>query len=205
MNTEVTMNTEKTKKVSTEKLKKFGAASSKAVKKIGKKSIIAVMAVFVIGVAVLLNFILMDSPSEIPELSGELVDASGLLSEGEEVLETGIADYFANIILNRQSARDEAMEVLMTVTDSETALDEVKSSAYSDMEQIANDIENEANIETLIQAKGFEQCIAVVNGDSASVIVRTDGLTPGEVAQISEIVYNETGILPTELKIIEKN
>ena len=47
--------------------------------------------------------------------------------------------------------------------------------------------------------------IAVVNGESASVIVKTDGLTPGEDAQISEIVYNETGIVPAQVKIIEKN
>ena len=97
------------------------------------------------------------------------------------------------------------MAVLKNVTESQTAVDEVKNSAYGDIQQIAGDIEREANIETLIEAKGFEQCIAVVNGESASVIVKTPGLTPGDVAQISEIVFNETGIVPNDLKIIERN
>ena len=81
----------------------------------------------------------------------------------------------------------------------------MRNSAYSDMQQIALDIEREAEIETLMNAKGFEECLAVVNGNTASVIVRTEGLTPGEVAQISEIVYLECGVLPEDLKIIEKN
>lgn len=185
-----------------EKLKK---SSKDALKKLGKKSIIATMAVFVIGIAILLNLILMDSSPKVPELGEELTDVASLLGDAAAVSDTTSEDYFANIILNRQSARDEAMEVLLNVTDSTTALEEVKTSAYSDIEQIALDIENEANIETLMQAKGFEQCIAVVNGNSASIIIGTEGLTPSEVAQISEIAYNEAGILPSELKIIEKN
>lgn len=188
------------------KFKEFKESSAKVVKKIGKKSIIAVMAVFVIGVAVLLNFILMEKPEPVPELGSNLSDVAGLLENSDGAEQTGTtSDYFANIVLNRQSARDEAMEVLMTVTDSTTAVEEVKSSAYNDIEQIASDIENEANIETLVQAKGFEQCIAVVNGKSASIIVKKDALTPGEVAQISEIAYEAAGILPSDLNIIVKN
>ena len=97
------------------------------------------------------------------------------------------------------------MSVLKTVTESDSAVEEVRNTAYDDIRQIASDIECEANIETLIEAKGFEQCIAIVNGSVASVIVKTPGLTPGELAQISEIVYNEAGIVPADLKIIERN
>lgn len=178
--------------------------TKKAVSKAGKRTVIATMAVFVIGIAVLLNLILIKDDGGITNLNDELSDVAGLLTDGSTE-EASDEDYFANIVLNRQSARDEAMEVLLSVTDSSTAIEEVKNSAYSDIEQIALDIENEANIETMILAKGFEQCIAVVNGNSANVIVKTDGLTPGEVAQISEIVYEECGILPNDLKIIEKN
>lgn len=187
------------------KLGEFKEKTKKAVSKAGKKTVIATMAVFVIGIAVLLNLILAGEGAKVGTLSDELADVAGLLEEESGVISTDSEEYFANIVLNRQSARDEAMAVLLSVTDSATAIDEVKNSAYSDMEQIALDIENEANIETMILAKGFEQCIAVVNGNSANVIVKTDGLTPGEVAQISEIVYEECGILPSELKIIEKN
>ncbi len=174
------------------------------VRRAGKKTVIATMAVIVIGVGVLLNYLLTNSAAKTAGLEEELVDVAKYLgADGGDVISDG--DYFANVLLNRQSARDEAMAVLKTVTESDTAVEEVKNSAYGDIKQIADDIEREADIESLIQAKGFEQCIAVVNGDSASVIVKTPGLTPGEVAQISEIVFNETGIVPTSLKIIERN
>lgn len=175
-----------------------------AVSKIGKKTVIASMAVLIVGVAILLNFLLMDKNTVAKDMSDDLADVSGLLAD-DGAAEASTDDYFANVVLNRQSARDEAMEVLKSVTGSESALEDVKTNAYNDIEKIAKDIEREANIETLIHSKGFEQCIAVVNGDSASVIVKTDGLTPGEVAQISEIVYTEAGIVPSSLKIIEKN
>ena len=61
------------------------------------------------------------------------------------------------------------------------------------------------HIETLIQAKGFEECIAVISEGKATIIVKSDGLLASEVAQINEIVYEASGILPTDLKIIEKN
>ena len=77
-----------------------------------------------------------------------------------------------------------------------------KEAAISDINRLALEIEMESNIETMVTAKGFDKCVAVINGDSANVIVSCDTLTPGEVAQISEIVYNQTGSLPAS--IIEK-
>ena len=84
------------------------------------------------------------------------------------------------------------------------ALEEAKEAALDDINRLALDIEREANIETLVLSKGFEQCVAVISDDSCNVIVKTTGLLPGDVAQISEIVYEQAGILPDNLKIIEK-
>ena len=108
------------------------------------------------------------------------------------------------MVLSRRQARDEAMEVLQGVVDSDSAVDQMKTDAMEDMRRIADEIALEANIESLIVSKGFEQCVAVLNGDSASVIVKSDGLLPNEVSQISEIVYEQAGVLPANLNIIEK-
>ena len=106
--------------------------------------------------------------------------------------------------LSRKQARDEAIEVLNTLANSDTATTEAKNNAIAGIEVIANCIENEANIESLIKAKGFEECVAVISENSASVIIKTsDSLAPNQIAQISEIVYEQSGILPTELNIIE--
>ena len=107
--------------------------------------------------------------------------------------------------LNRKQARDEAMEVLQAVADSQTALDEAKEAAWSDMTKLAADMEKETNIEAMILSKGFSQCIAVISNDTCNVIVESEGLNPGEVAQISEIVYEQAGIVPSNLKIVEKS
>lgn len=174
------------------KLKKAG--------RIGKKGIIAFCALLIVGVAVLLNFVLIDKSPAV-DMSDDLEKVSVLLDSDDG---DAFDDFFESAILNRQIARDEAIQVLQDVTDSTDAVEEVRSGAYSDIQQIAKDIESEANIEALIKSKGFETCIAVVNGTNASVIVKSEGLSAGEVAQISEIVWNEAGVLPTDLKIIEK-
>ena len=54
-------------------------------------------------------------------------------------------------------------------------------------------------------AKGFEQCVAIINDGMCTVIVMTEGLLPNQMAQINEIVYEQTGIKPVNVKYIEKN
>jgi hypothetical protein len=65
-------------------------------------------------------------------------------------------------------------------------------------------MEAEANIETLIMSKGFEQCVAVINGDAASIVVKSDGLIASQISQINEIVYEQAGISPMKITIIQK-
>ena len=66
-------------------------------------------------------------------------------------------------------------------------------------------MENEANIESLIVAKGFSQCVAVINDDKASVVVKSDtALTRAQLSQINEIVYTQAGITPENITIIQK-
>ncbi|MFR5889415.1 MAG: hypothetical protein ACLUFM_00095 [Lachnospiraceae bacterium] len=43
----------------------------------------------------------------------------------------------------------------------------------------------------------------MISGDSANIIVKSDGITPAQISQISEIVYEQAGIIPANLKIIE--
>lgn len=82
---------------------------------------------------------------------------------------------------------------------------DVKDEALGKMISIAGNIEIESNVETMVKAKGFEDCLAVVNGDNVNVVVKTSGLLTNEVAQIREIAMSETGFSPENIKIIEKN
>ena len=112
--------------------------------------------------------------------------------------------YFTLASLDRQRARDESLELLQEVVDSSETMPDAKNHALYDITQIASAIESETNIETLIKAKGFDDCLAVISGDNVNVIVKTTGLLTYEVAQIREIVMEELDIPADNIKIIEK-
>ena len=170
-------------------------------KKIGARNLIVICAVLLIGAAIVVNYILYSQPeTKNPQLDVDL-DNTNIQDTLDQDANT--SDYFSQTVLSRQQARDEALEVLQSVAQSSSALPEAVEAAHADIAQIAKDIENESKIETIIRAKGFEECIAVISDNQATVIVKTDGLLASQVAQINEIVYEQSGILPTNLKIIE--
>ncbi len=119
--------------------------------------------------------------------------------------ESDTQSYFASAIIDRERARGEALEVLVSITEDAAASESAKTEAYTQMERIANETSWEIDIENLVKAKGFEECVAIINEETANIVVSTEGLTPGEVAQIKEIVYLEASIQPKDIKIIEKN
>lgn len=169
--------------------------------KIGKRNLIIAGAVALIGAAVVLNFAIFggapsDGYSGYDEPSGVTDNGSGQLSASDT--------YFASAQVSRQRARDEAMEVLQSVVENEGAAEAVKTQALADLSKLAMSIEQEANIETLIMAKGFEKCVAVISDDTARIIVSGSGLTPAQIAQINEIVYEQAKIAPVNITITEK-
>ena len=165
--------------------------------KIGKRNLIILSVMLLIGVAVYLNYLWFYTPDKTPD---------GSLTAGTDgSVDTGAdaTDYFAAAALSRETARNESLEVLQTVVD--TAEGEEREEALAAMSQIALDIENEANVEALIKAKGYEQCVAVINGDTASIVVSCETeLDPAQVAAICAIVYEQTGIIPANLTVSQK-
>lgn len=162
-------------------------------KKYGKRTAAIAAGVLIIGGAVALNFIL---PKTAPASQSVKKNDTETVKQSE--------DFFAASALNRTKARDEAVEVLQSVVDTGTDK-EASKQALADISRISADIEKEANIETLIKAKGFEDCIAVISGDSLSVVVKSaDQLLPNEVAQIKEIAYKAADVLPDNVVITLK-
>lgn len=170
--------------------------------KIGKRNLIIVGAVAIIGVAVVLNFALFAGNSGDGYKGYD--EPSGVVGGGNDNTVNVSDNYFASAQVSRQRARDEAMEVLQSVVDNEGAAEAVKTQALADLSKLALAIEQEANIETLIMAKGFEKCVAVISDDTARIIVSGSGLSPAQIAQINEIVYEQAKILPVNITITEK-
>ncbi len=190
---------------------KFNEAWKKAkgaILKVGKKNAMIACSVLLIGAAILLNIILFGSSN-----GGEGFDYSAAVGMDGGNIDTGASGdvaegdtdkYFSTSLINRQRARDEAMEVLQSVAYNEEADDASKEKALAAIGQIAADMEDESNIEALVVSKGFEQCVAVVSGGTVSVIVKSEELLDTQISQINEIVYEQTGILPENIKIISK-
>ena len=190
-------------------MKKVGLFLKKWYNKIGKRNLTAVCAVLLLGGAVFLNWKLFSPKNEaIP--TGKTYYLAGQVSAevpGNEVEEASVKaedSYFASAAVSRQRSRDEALEVLRLIVDNKDAVTESRTAAMSQMEQIAAEIAAESNIETLVRAKGFEECVAVIGSGCCTVIVKSEDLLPNEIAQIQEIVYEQAGILPSGVKLIEQ-
>ena len=175
--------------------------------KIGKRNLVVAASVLIIGAAVLLNFLLFtgnDGNSGYDGYDQPSGNISDSLDNSNDTPTDGDSTYFSATQVSRQRARDEALEVLQAVVDNAEASETVKNEALAGISEIADEIRKEANIESLITAKGFAHCVAVMNGDTISIIVSADTLQPAQLAQINSIVYEQTGIKPAGVTIINK-
>ena len=170
--------------------------------KIGKRNVIIAASVLLIGMAVLLNWVLFTGGTNDDGFDGYDQPSGSVQETPSDSVNAGT--YFSATQVSRQRARDEALEVLQAVVDNVEADETVKAEALAGISSIAAEIQKEADIESLITAKGFEQCVAVLNGNAISIVVSADSLQPAQIAQINEIVYAQTGITPAGVTIIHK-
>ena len=134
------------------------------------------------------------------ETSLQLNDAA----EPVSLEETSTDDYFAQVRLSRQSSRDSAVELLeQTIAyDEGTA---VGDTASQTLNRIVGTALSEAQIESLIIAKGFSDCVTYMADDTVSVAVSApaEGLSTADVALSSDVVTSQTDYMLSQVRIIE--
>ncbi len=189
--------------------KSIFVGGEKGKSRFGMRGLVIALSVLLIGVAVYVNWTLFGGPADVNDPKDpDSMNVGNTGNEGANTPADGNTDeaasFFAASQIERQRARDEAIEVLQSVVEDSASLDVAKEQALADIAAIAATIETEANIESLIKAKGFSECVAVINGDKASIIVKSEGLKPNELSQILEIVYLQADILPANVSISEK-
>ncbi len=118
---------------------------------------------------------------------------------------TGGTGYFASARLNRQQARDSALAILQEAMADESMDEAMKNESSQAIQTLASVTVSEAQIENLVTAKGYSDCVAFISDESVSVVVSAteEGLTDADVARITEIVTGETGCAASQIKIIE--
>lgn len=171
----------------------------------GGKSVIIVSALLLVGLAVYLNYRWFYDPLTSigfgkTNMEDRYDDSQKTSADGKDE----VKDYFTATALTREQSRDEAIDVLKLVAENADSTAEAKAKAASEISRIAESIQNESNIESLVKAKGFEQCLAIIGEDSVSVIVKAQSLQANQAAQILSIVCETTGIAPEKVSIITK-
>ncbi len=190
-------------------------------KKLWKRNAVVAAVVLFICVAAYLNWSYSRGDSDAAEvMEGEtlaeetsartLGEAILVSSEGEQAVTVadsagGNGDsYFDSARLSREQARDEALAILQGTVDDELATEEARNMAASSITAMAACSMAESEIEGLVAAKGYSNCVAYVNDESASIVVgmADEALTDTDVAIITDIVRDQTGLTAAQIKVI---
>ena len=174
-----------------------------------KKNLIAGALLVAVCAGIYINWLYTEQ-SEVANLTDTL-DESKIMSEDLLVMnntdntltETTLSHYFAAVRLSRQEARDSAVGLLQ------------EAMAYNDQSEdstVSNQLESlvetalcEAQIESLIIAKGYMDCVAYMSEDGISVAVAAPegGLQQADVAVIADIVMTQTDYAIGQIRVVE--
>ncbi len=171
----------------------------------GSKAFLVGGCALIIVAAIVVNALIpVNSPTPDKNTGGAQILGNSVLAGAKPEGETAETEsYFTKAVIERENTRNEAMEVLKAIADNPDALADAKEQAMLGIAAIADEMSAEVSIEQLVKAKGFSQCVCIVSDGKASVVVGAEGeLTASQVAQILEIVYLETGILPANTKVM---
>ncbi|MCD7760681.1 MAG: SpoIIIAH-like family protein [Clostridiales bacterium] len=123
----------------------------------------------------------------------------------ETVSETGDSSgYFAEARLSREEARASALSILQETVDDPDASDAAVSAAADSITAMASATLAESQIESLVTAKGYPECVAFIGDNSVSVVVSTESgeLSGADVAKITDIVLGETDFSASSVKVV---
>lgn len=115
---------------------------------------------------------------------------------------TTTAEYFAAARKNRTAARDEAVEIIEDILAQPTVTDELSKQASAKLAALTDAVKQESDIETLLAAKGFSECLVFIDGDSAHVTVRAPKLTADQSVQILDIVTAHSDVSAEKVNIV---
>lgn len=195
--------------------------------KIGKKQLILTGLVLTLGAAVYLNWQFSGntdllSGSDAVSVSKELGEAefvntssdkkagestaqkSTELSSGKESTASASKssdEYFSQAKVNRQQTQDDIAEMTQKILESSEESDAAKAEAVAKAAELATVMEQQTNVESLIKAKGFEECMVFIQNGECSIVVRDSDLTADDALIIKDIATGQTGITVDKIKV----
>ncbi|MCD8381748.1 MAG: SpoIIIAH-like family protein [Clostridiales bacterium] len=133
--------------------------------------------------------------------SAELTEETEAAAVGESGDSSG---YFAEARLSREEARASALSILQETVDDPEASEAAVSAAADSITAMASATLAESQIESLVTAKGYPECVAFIGDNSVSVVVSTESgeLSGADVAKITDIVLGETDFPASAVKVV---
>lgn len=178
-------------------------------KKVWKKRAVVGAVLLFVCAAVYMNWRYAGSLEDTSKVLGEstLVSGEKTGESNANVQQTAKEnDYFATARLSRKQARDNAISMLKDASTDENADQSVLNEASQTLQVLAGYTVAESQIENLVTAKGYTDCVAFMGAESISVVVEDeDGLDATDVARIMDIVVQETGYAPNQIKVLESD
>ena len=180
-----------------------------------KKNMVAAAVLVTVCTGIYLNWLYTEQ-STAADLT-DTIDAEKVMSDemlllengeqavsGEDVSVDTATDYFAAVRLSRQQARDSAVNLLqeaMAYSDDQTKAAE----SSQELEDIVQTALSEAQIESLVIAKGYTDCVAYMSSDGISVAVSAPegGLQQEDVAVIADIVMTQSEYVLDDIRVVE--
>ena len=163
-------------------------------KKIKKRGAVYGVVALLLCTAAYLNWSYVEPPADLLQTDGSSTDSAAATSDDGAAAGE---DYFASSRLTREKARDEAVSTLKDETAKEDAASQISALAAASVQ--------EANIESLIRAKGYADAVVMLSDGSANIVVSPPegGLQADDVTKIRDIVVSETGMSAGQIKIVE--
>lgn len=164
----------------------------------GKKQLVLAALVLALGAAVYLNYSLAGSGVSV-QTNGNKPNGSTTSTNGgnlgdSQFVGNGVTDYFAAARSSREQAREESLEILEEVLGNKSTAKETAEETAAKVSAIALAVTQEDKIESLVKAKGFADCVAYIEGENCSVVVKGDTLSESQTVQILEIVTAQSSV-----------
>lgn len=174
-----------------------------------KKNLMAAAVLLVVCFGIYMNWMYTNA-EEVADLT-DVLDAETVLSANGVVMDNGTnntdtdvgTDYFAAVRLSRQEARDSAVNLLQEAMAYGDSTQQQQSTAQ--LEKIVQTGLCEAQIESLVIAKGYADCVAYMSDSGISVAVASPegGIQSTDVALIADIVLTQTELSMEQIHVVE--
>ena len=106
---------------------------------------------------------------------------------------------------DRNALRQQEIADLKEIAAAPESSEAVRAAAQERMMSLRRWMEQEATVEAVLSARGYETPVVTVHSDSVNVIVRAESLSRADAEVILELTTRETGVSGANVKIIPIN